>query len=186
MPLYSERISSPSSMIPSIAGQVLPWARLPMISNTCCRRSTWVFGFCLVGLEGLLQFRRLGAALHLGERFQDVSLGVVDVLERVVEQSVECLLGHGLLQVGLCAVQSPKHPCVPDRCPKMLWGSRRVLRSPCAWQGRLGPTSPACVARILACRAVVPLVAGVDTACLPKPTGRLADFAFCRIDDLFA
>ena len=32
--------SAPSSRMPSMAGQVLPCTRLPMISNTCCKRST--------------------------------------------------------------------------------------------------------------------------------------------------
>ena len=46
-------------------------------------------GFVLVLLEGRFQLRRLGRTHHLGQGAQDLSLGVIDVLERVVEQGVE-------------------------------------------------------------------------------------------------
>ena len=90
------------------------------------------------------------------------------------------------------SLASPNDP-VPATCSA---GVPSAKNDPIALSGHLDgdvsgvdwpPTSPwPCRLRHLACRAVIPLVAGVDTACLPKPTGRLADFAFCRIDDLFA
>ena len=44
------------------------------------------FGLVLVLLEGLLELVAAGGARHLGERLQDLPLGVIDVLERVVEK----------------------------------------------------------------------------------------------------
>ena len=50
-----------------------------------------LLGLAKVGLEGLLQLR-IGRFLdHLGQRFRDLLLGVVDVLQRMDEEIVECL-----------------------------------------------------------------------------------------------
>ena len=100
------------------------------------------FGFGLVGLEGLLQLRRLGPALHLGKRFQDVALGVVDVLERVVEQGVEGLLGHGVLQIRMCTFNPRGTRCVPAAAPKEQATPSRRGRGGLRTELGIAPASP--------------------------------------------
>ena len=103
-PLNSSSISSPSSRMPSIAGQVLPCARLPMISKTCCRRSTWPWVSSLCFSNAAFSSSACAPRAIFGSAFRILPLGVVDVLEPVVEQVVEGLLGHDSRSslLGLC------------------------------------------------------------------------------------
>jgi hypothetical protein len=47
------------------------------------------FGLGAMSLEGLLEFGRLCRLRHLRQRLQDLLLGIIDVLEHVIEHVVE-------------------------------------------------------------------------------------------------
>lgn len=100
VPSYSSRSRKTSSMMPSMAGQVLPRAALPRISNAF-EPLDLAFGLHAVLQEGGADLFVLGPLRHLGQRLEDLLFRVVDVLAAVEKQSCQALLaGAGFLRLG--------------------------------------------------------------------------------------
>ena len=89
MPLYSSMISLPSSRMPSMAAHFLPCGFSSMEAKTCSSREICFFSLAVMLLERGLQLRVLRRLRHLRQGGQDLLLGVVDVLQRVVKQILE-------------------------------------------------------------------------------------------------
>jgi hypothetical protein len=70
-------ISCPSSMMPTMASQVLPCGFASMALNTCSRREH--FGLALVLLERSLQLLVSRGLCHFRQGVQDLLLGEIDV-----------------------------------------------------------------------------------------------------------
>ncbi len=75
--------------------------------------------FFAMRLEGLLELGRLGRLRHLGQCLQDLLLGIVDVLEHVMEHVIEglwCIRSHwnspvvGVAGVGQASTLSRARP----------------------------------------------------------------------------
>ncbi|MNL47106.1 hypothetical protein D3C87_1698730 [compost metagenome] len=68
-------------------------------------------GLLPVLLERRLQFGRLGCTGHLGQGFQDLAFGVIDVTQGIVKQVFKRLLGHGSLRLGEASEKSGSPAC---------------------------------------------------------------------------
>ena len=74
----SPATSLASSMMPSIAGQSMPWAFSDQLEHLF-QPFDVVLGFAEMRLEALLELRIGGFFNHLWERLHDLLLGIVDV-----------------------------------------------------------------------------------------------------------
>src|SRR5687768_10088763 len=83
--------------------------------------------------ESLLQLLGLGRLCHTGQGLQDLALRIVDILEGMEKQVIECLLpaGHGeLLGWGR---DSTKSNLTSASCRGGLHDRRRPSREPFRW-----------------------------------------------------
>ena len=77
--------------MPTIAAHVLPCGFFSMIAKTLLQALDVAFRLAAVLFEGGLQRAVLRRLRHFRECAQDLLFGVIDVLERVMKQFVECL-----------------------------------------------------------------------------------------------
>src|SRR6266498_27784 len=90
-PLKFVITSKLSSIIPSIASQVLPFAGRSMEPQTLSSRWTWASVSRLCFSNTVCKSVRLRSLRHLRKRLHDLVFGVIDVLQALVERSSSLL-----------------------------------------------------------------------------------------------